>query len=134
MQRVFCLFGFLLGFLGSVSGGVPDLGVPQAQAFNQLKYCVDRCVQSGSAGIGQCKKNECSNIKSRSKKAKCERRCDKPEGLLKFCDTSCKKSELCARGKEVKACMKENCDPYKKSDIRRYIKCKKEVCGSICKN
>jgi len=134
MRRLLYVFGFLLGFLGTFSQGEVQLRVGEANAFNQLKYCVDKCVQSGSSSIGQCKRNECSDIKGKSKKTRCERSCDKPEGLLKFCDTSCKTSQVCSRGLEMKACMKEKCDPYKKSDIRRYVRCKKEECGSICKN
>lgn len=134
MRRLLCVFGFLLGFLGTTTQGQLQLGVADAQAFNPLKYCVDNCVQSGSQSIGKCKKNECSGLKSKSKLRKCERRCDKPGGLLKYCDTTCKTSQVCTRGLEMKACMKEKCDPYKKSNIHRYIKCKKVECGSICKN
>jgi len=134
-MRLTLLIGGLVIFLFSVFiGDRGQIGPSPAEAFNPLKYCVDKCVLSGSASISQCKKDECSGLKSKSKISLCERRCNKPGGLLKFCDTTCKQSQMCTAGLEMKSCLKKNCDPYKKSDIRRYITCKNEECGSICKN
>lgn len=126
--------GLLIGMMASVQSGGLQFGPAQSHAFNPLKYCMNKCVQSGSVGITKCEKSQCAGIKSKSKRKRCERSCNKPEGLLQYCDTSCKKSQMCTRGLEMRACLKEKCDPYKKSDIRRYIKCKNQQCNKICKN
>ena len=133
MRSILFIGSLLLLTVAANPGGQSQFGPASAQAFNPLKYCVDNCVRNGSASINQCKIDQCASLKSKSQKNKCDRSCNKPEGWLQFCDTSCKKSQVCSSGKEMKACMKKNCDPYKKSDIRRYITCKKEVCGAICK-
>ncbi len=124
---------FLFGFLTFSVGGQWQLGPQDANAFNPLKYCIKECVSSEASSVAKCRKNECAGLKSKSARAKCDRACNKPQGLLEFCDSSCKKSQMCTRGLEMKSCLKEKCDPYKKSDIRRYIECKKEECSDICK-
>ena len=133
MRRIFILFGILIGFTGIFSGNLAGLGPSEALAFNPLKHCVDKCVLSGSSGIAKCKKAQCSGLKKKSSKAKCERRCNKPRGLLEYCDRTCKKSQLCSGSKAMKACLLEKCEPIRKSDIHGYIKCKKTECNDVCK-
>ncbi len=134
MRKLLFVFGILFGFLVVNTGGNLDFGVPSAAAFNPLKYCTNKCVNGGYKAIKQCKQDECSKLKSKSKKARCEKKCDKPGGLLQYCDSSCKTAQVCEKGPKMKACMKEQCDPYKKSDIHRYIKCKNKTCAAICQN
>ena len=133
MRVSLVIIGLLFGLMVAGQNGQVILGTGTAEAFNPLKYCMNKCVTGGSVAIEKCEKNQCAKIKSKSKRKKCERSCNKPEGLLQYCDTSCKKSQMCTRGLEMKTCLKEKCDPYKKSDIRRYIKCKNQECSSICK-
>lgn len=125
--------GLIIGMLAIIQDGTLQLGPAQSEAFNPLKYCVNKCVASGTTSMTRCEKKQCAGLKSKSKQKKCARKCNKPEGLLQYCDTNCKKSQMCTRGLEMRACLKEKCDPYKKSDIRRYIKCKNNECSTICK-
>ena len=133
MRLALGIAAFLFGFLGVLANGQLQLGVQNAAAFNPLKYCIKECISSESTSVAKCRKDQCEKLKSKNAKAKCDRACNKPQGLLEFCDRSCKKSQMCSRGLEMKSCLKEKCDPYKKSDIRRYIECKKEECSKICK-
>ena len=134
MRALLCIFVFLLGFLGFITEGQFQVGPQKAAAFNPLKYCIKNCVQDGSKSVSACRKAKCSQLKSKKAKKRCERKCDKPGGLLGYCDNSCKKSQVCSRGVEMKACLKKKCEPFRKSDIHRYIKCKKTDCGNVCKN
>lgn len=134
MRLVVLLAFFCFGLISAFESGELRLGPASSYAFNPLKYCVDKCVNEGTISIDRCEKKQCAEVKTKAGRKRCERSCNKPQGLLKYCDTTCKKSQMCTRGLEMKACLKEKCDPYKKSDIRRYIKCKNEECGTICKN
>jgi len=133
MRSSFCLVVFLIGFLGISVNGAFQIGPPDASAaINVLKTCIDKCMTSGAPGKELCRQKKCSLLKNKADKGKCNQECSTSGGLLQFCDSSCKQTEVCLRGKEMKACLTK-CSVYKKSGIHRYLSCRKEECTPICK-
>lgn len=134
MRALLCIFIFMIGLFGSIAEGQFQMSPPEASAFNPLKYCIKNCVLEGSKSVNACQKKKCSKLTSKKAIASCERRCDKPGGLLGYCDKNCKSSQVCSRGTEMKECLLKKCEPFRKSNIHRYIQCKKTDCGNVCKN
>jgi len=102
---------------------------PVVAGYNSYGACFSKCTKSDKPLTQKCRALSCGKLKGKAK-IRCEKLCGMKEGIYDYCKSSCTKNESCLKSKKAKSCLSK-CSEFRKSDIRKYQKCRK-TCTKNC--